>query len=295
MANRKEDVGAADTGALRQWLGHDLIDRDGDKVGTIVNLYLDEETGQPDWAVVRTGLLGSRLTLVPLDRATVSFAAAAVGGGRVTVPYDPATILDAPSVALGQELAELDTMALLRHYGVEVAEPTEAGDLGQTNTPGAEVVEAGGAGERPAQLTDRPTTISSSSEAPVEVIRSEEELRVGKRRRARRVRLKRYVVTDYVTKTIPVQREEVRLEEEPVEEPTAGEPTGPPEGGEAASAEGGAEVLLREEEVVIQKRVVPRERVRLTKEVVTEERPVSGEVRKEQVEVDDRDVGPSSG
>jgi stress response protein YsnF len=46
---------------------------------------------------------------------------------------------------------------------------------------------------------------------------------------------------------------------------------------------------------VVQKRVVPRERVRLTKEVITEERPVSGEVRKEHVEVDDRDVGPSSG
>ena len=285
---------APDTGVLRQWLGHDLIDRDGDKVGTIVNFYLDEETGQPDWAVVRIGLLGSRLTLVPLDQATVSFAATAGGGGSVTVPYDAATILDAPSVALGEELTELDTAAVLRHYGMEVAEPAEPGDLDQTDRPDPEVVEARGAGERPTELTGQPATTSSPSEAPVEVLRSQEELQVGKRRRARRVRLKRYVVTDYVTKTIPVQREEIRLEEEPVEEPTAGEPTGPPEGGEAASTEGGAEVLLRGEEVVIQKRVVPRERVRLTKEVVTEERPVSGEVRKEHVEVNDRDVDPSS-
>jgi uncharacterized protein (TIGR02271 family) len=288
-------VVAPDTGVARQWLGHDLIDRDGDKVGTIVNFYLDEETGQPEWAVVRTGLLGSRLTLVPLGQATASFAAALGGGGSVTVPYDPATILDAPSVALGEELSELDTMAVLRHYGLEVPEPAEPGDLEQTDTPGAEAVQTRNAGERPAELADQPTTTSSPSDAPVEVIRSEEELQVGKRRRAHRVRLKRYVVTDYVTKTIPVQREEVRLEQEPVDEPTTGEPTGQPTGGEEASAEEGTEVLLREEEVVVQKRVVPRERVRLTKEVVTEERPVSAEVRKEHVEGDDRDGGPSSG
>jgi uncharacterized protein (TIGR02271 family) len=292
---KEQDVAAPDTGVVRQWLGHDLIDRDGDRVGTIVNFYLDGETGQPDWAVVRTGLLGSRLTLVALDQATVSFAAAVGGGGSVTVPYDPATILDAPSVAPGEELSELDTMAVLRHYGVEVAEPAEPGDLDQADMAGAEAVGARGAGERPAELTEQPTTASSPSDAPVEVIRSEEELQVGKRRRARRVRLKRYVVTDYVTKTIPVQREQVRLEEEPVDEPTSGEPTGQPTGGEAAATEEGAEVLLREEEVVVQKRVVPRERVRLTKEVVTQERPVSGAVRKEHVEVDDRDVGPSSG
>jgi uncharacterized protein (TIGR02271 family) len=227
---------------------------------------------------------------VPLDQATVSFAAAAGGGGSVTVPYDPATILDAPSVALGEELSELDTAAVLRHYGVEVAEPAEPDGLDQTDRPGAEAVEARGR----AELADEPTATSSRSDAPVEVIRSEEALQVGKRRRARRVRLKRYVVTDYVTKTIPVQREEVRLEEEPVDGPTPGGPTGQPGGGEAAATEEGAEVLLREEEVVVQKRVVPRERVRLTKEVVTEERPVSGEVRREHVEVDDSDVGPSS-
>jgi stress response protein YsnF len=213
----------------------------------------------------------------------------------VTVPYDPATILDAPSVALGEKLSELDTVAVLRHYGLEVAEPTEPGDLDQTDMAGAEAVAARGAGERPTELTDQPPTTSSPSDAPVEVLRSEEELQVGKRRRARRVRLKRYVVTDYVTKTIPVQREEIRLEEEPVDEPAPGEPTGQPRGGEAAATEEGAEVLLREEEVVVQKRVVPRERVRLTKEVVTEEQPVSGEASKEHVEVDDRDVDPSSG
>ena len=168
----------------------------------------------------------------------------------------------------------------------------EPDDLDQTDMPGAEAVAARGRGEWPAELADQPTTTPSRSDGPVEVIRSEEALQVGKRRRARRVRLKRYVVTDYVTKTIPMQREEVRLEEEPVDGPTPGEPTGQPGGGEAAATEEGAEVLLHEEEVVVQKRVVPRERVRLTKEVVTQDQPLSAEVRKERVEVDDSDVGP---
>ena len=93
-----------------------------------------------------------------------------------------------------------------------------------------------------------------------------------------------------------MQREEVWLEEEPLNGPTPGEPTDQPGGGEAASREAAAaEAMLREEEVVIHKRVVPRERVRLTKEVVTEEQSVSDEVREEHVEVDDSDIGPSSG
>jgi stress response protein YsnF len=57
----------------------------------------------------------------------------------------------------------------------------------------------------------------------------------------------------------------------------------------------GREMVLRQEEVVVSKRVVARERVRLRVQTVTERRRISGEVRKEHVEVDDRDVGPSSG
>ena len=93
-------MAATDRGVLRGWGGHDLEDRDGVKVGSIVDLYVDEQTEQPIWALVRTGLLGSRQTLVPLEQATVPLTAMISGAGSVQVPFEIATILDAPTVAV---------------------------------------------------------------------------------------------------------------------------------------------------------------------------------------------------
>jgi uncharacterized protein (TIGR02271 family) len=112
--------------------------------------------------------------------------------------------------------------------------------------------------------------------------RSEEELRVGKtQREAGRVRLKKYVVTEEVQQTVPVQREEVRLEREPITDANVGDATDGP-----AISEEEHEVVLHEEEVVTEKRAVPKERVRLDKETVTEEQTVSEEVRKEQIDTE---------
>jgi uncharacterized protein (TIGR02271 family) len=116
--------------------------------------------------------------------------------------------------------------------------------------------------------------------------RSEEELRVGTEARERgRARLRKYVTTEQVTQTVPVQREEVRVEREPITDANLDAATSGPDISEAEH-----EVTLREEEPVVDKRVVPRERVRLDKETVTDERQVSEEVRQEQIEVEgDRD------
>jgi uncharacterized protein (TIGR02271 family) len=118
----------------------------------------------------------------------------------------------------------------------------------------------------------------------VGAVQSEEELQVGVRRRLRRLRLRKYVVTEYLTRTIPVRREDVRLEELP--EPA--EPTGEPDEQPAVQPTGDQallEVVLHREEPVIQLRVVPAERVRLYKQVVTEQRTVTEEVRKEHVDL----------
>jgi uncharacterized protein (TIGR02271 family) len=112
--------------------------------------------------------------------------------------------------------------------------------------------------------------------------RSEEELRVGTAQRERgRVRLRKYVTTEEQQVTVPVRREEVRVEREPVTDANLDAATSGPEISEEEH-----EVVLREEEAVVEKRVVPRERVRLDKETVTDERQVSEEVRKEQLEVE---------
>jgi uncharacterized protein (TIGR02271 family) len=93
------------------------------------------------------------------------------------------------------------------------------------------------------------------------------------------------VVTEQVQQTVPVQREEVRLEREPITEANADQATAGPEISEEEH-----EVVLYEEEPVVDKRTVPKERVRLEKDTVTDEREISEEVRKEQIEPDGTDL-----
>ena len=113
--------------------------------------------------------------------------------------------------------------------------------------------------------------------------RSEEELRVGTtEREAGRVRLKKYVVEDEVTETVPVRREEVRVEREPITHANRDDATAGPDISEQEH-----EMTLRAEEPVVEKRAVPKERVRLEKDVETEEREVSETVRSERIDVDD--------
>jgi len=98
------------------------------------------------------------------------------------------------------------------------------------------------------------------------------------------VRLRKHVETEDVSKTVPVMREEARVQREPITDANVDEATSGPD-----IAEGEHEVVLREEEVVAEKRTVPKERVRLDKDVVQEEQQVSETVAKEQIEVDGAD------
>ena len=75
----------ADSGRQRSSRG------DGDKIGSIGQIYLDDNTGEPQWVTVKTGLFGTSESFVPLDGATLS-------GGDVVVKYDKATVKDAPRV-----------------------------------------------------------------------------------------------------------------------------------------------------------------------------------------------------
>jgi hypothetical protein len=173
---------------------------------------------------------------------TVPLAAVVTGAGSVQVPFENATILDAPSVAVGEGISDAAAVALRRYRLGEPATPTE-GDDGPSGT---EPLDAGPAG--PAATTTAPMT-TASTEPNGTMIRSEEELRVRMRRRARHIRVKRYVVTDYVTRTIPVRREELRMEpEELVDEANLTARPAPPGDG--------WEMVLHQEEVVVSKRVV---------------------------------------
>jgi uncharacterized protein (TIGR02271 family) len=112
--------------------------------------------------------------------------------------------------------------------------------------------------------------------------RSEEELEVDTKQVPRgQASVRKQVVTEQQRRTVPVEREELRVQREPI---TAGE------GDRDAELSADERTIeLREEQPVVNKRVVPKERVRIGKEVVRDQEHVSEPVRKEQVEVDQPD------
>jgi hypothetical protein len=117
------------------------------------------------------------------------------------------------------------------------------------------------------------------------VTRSEEELVVSRRTRLRRLRLRKYVVTEYVTRTFPVRREQVRLEEvaaDTVVDGGADDWDDPARDGATQ-----LEVVLYREEPEIRLRSVPVERARLVKRLVSEQRTITEELRKERIEIDE--------
>ena len=76
---------------LLQMRGQDIYDRDGDKLGKLEEIYLDAETGQPEWALVNTGMFGTKSSFVPLRDATDD-------GGNLRVPCEKSQVKDAPSM-----------------------------------------------------------------------------------------------------------------------------------------------------------------------------------------------------
>jgi uncharacterized protein (TIGR02271 family) len=256
-----------DVDTVRSWQGATMVDRDGDRVGTIDAIYVDDQSGQPEWALVNTGLFGTRSTFVPIAQATSS-------GDQVQVPYEKQLIKDAPRMDPDGHLSEAEEQELWRHYGLDYGTGYQAA---ATTTGYADT-------DRAATYEDRDTVGRDVSGPTTDdaMTRSEEELRVGTETRERgRARLRKYVVTEPQQVTVPVRREEVRVEREPITDANLDAATSGP-----AISEEEHEVVLREEEPVVKKRAVPKERVRLDTETVTDERQVAEEVRKEQIEVE---------
>jgi sporulation protein YlmC with PRC-barrel domain len=97
---------------VQTWRGLKMVDADGDKIGTIEDVLLDRQTGEPAWAAVKTGLFGHKHTLVPIRDATV------VGENEVQVPLDKETVKDAPRIDPDGELSPEEERALWEHYGL---------------------------------------------------------------------------------------------------------------------------------------------------------------------------------
>ena len=271
---------------LRDVIGATAYDRDGDKIGKIGHVYYDDDTDQPKWITVNTGFLGTSENFVPLAGAEMT------GDGNVTVGYDKGAIKDAPGVEEEGHLSPEDEQRLYRHYNLEYGD-SRGYDADATTR-------AGLAGERDAGLTGRhadrsdvdtagdrgwtaPGRDTSGPTTDNAMTRSEERLNVGtETREAGRARLRKHVVTEQQQVTVPVSREELRVEREPITDANRGDAYDGP-----SISEEEHEVTLRAERPVVSTETEAVERVRLGTETVRGEETVSGEVRKEEIEVDD--------
>jgi uncharacterized protein (TIGR02271 family) len=247
MSSQQTDPGAA-------WYDRTIVDREGTKVGSIVDVYLDHETQRPEWALVHTGLFGTRETIVPITAFSWT-------GDDLVVPFEKTFVKDAPNVSRGEDLSEADEAKLAEYYGLQYSKARSSSGL----------------------PTERATAgDAAQGDDDDAMTRSEEELQVGTvRRPSELVRLKKHVVTEQVQVTVPVQREEVRIEREPITDANRAEALS---GAEITEAE--HSVTLHEEEVVVDKTVVPKERVRLETDVSTSEETVDESVRKEQIDIE---------
>jgi uncharacterized protein (TIGR02271 family) len=269
------------TDTISRVIGQDVYDESGEKIGSAAEVYLDDETGQPEWVTVRTGLFGTKESFVPIRNADLT-------DDGVRVPVSKTQVKDAPKIDTDGHLSPEEEQELYRYYGMGSDMGSEAGTFDTTRTTETTGVAGEGlrnVGGRETRGTETRGTVGHDTSGPTTddaMTRSEERLNVGTRsEEVGRARLRKYVVSENVTESVPVTREEVRVEREPITDANIGNAMDGP-----AISEEEHEVTLRAERAVVEKEAVPVERVRLDKTAVTEQQQVSEELRKEEIEVD---------
>ena len=280
------------TDTLDRVIGADVIDADGNKIGTASEVFLDDQSGNPEWVTVKTGLFGTKETFVPIRDADLT-------GDGLRVPVSKDAVKDAPKIDSDGHLSPDEEQELYRYYGMSGTGGTSGQTSDYTRTGTAETSTNTGMG---AGMTDTMGDTQATTNAGYNDVNqhgtkghdtsgpttddamtlSEERVNVGTQQvEAGRARLRKYVVTENVTETVPVSHEEVRVTREPITDANVGNAMDGP-----AISEEEHEVTLHEEVPVVQKETVPKERVRMEKDVHTAEETVSEEVRKEQIELD---------
>ena len=237
---------------------------DGDKIGTVSQVYLDDRTGEPQWVTVKTGLFGTKESFVPL-------AAARTEGADLVVDASKDQVTGAPQVDEDGHISEQEEAEIYRYYGLSAGSGTSVDTSVDRSA------------DRSADTQRSAGHDTSGPDTDDAMTRSEERLVAGTQTtEAGRARLRKHVVTETEQISVPVSREEVRLEREPITDANRGAAYS---GGEITEEE--HEVTLHAERPVVGTETEAVERVRLGKETVTDTETVSGEVRKEQIEFED--------
>ena len=89
-----------------------VVDQNGDKIGSVGQIYLDDVTDQPTWVTVNTGLFGNKESFIPLNGADIS-------GSEIRVPYTKDFVKDAPNVDDDGHIGEAEQDELYRYYSMD--------------------------------------------------------------------------------------------------------------------------------------------------------------------------------
>ena len=277
-------------------------DNNGDKVGDVNEVFVDDSSGQPTFVDVNHGLFGMGNSLVPLRGHSLD-------GDNLTLAYAKERIKGAPDFDADKPLTPEQQTEIYQHYGVSESSHLD-GHTGTSHTDasadttaeqshldGGPVGAAGAgagaglAGAGAADVAASAGTDTNSTEEPTAssndntLIRNEEHLNVGTERvETGEARLRKYVVTETETVEVPVSHEEVRVERTPIsaEEAEAQAKSGWLD----ANRSEDASVTLHEERPVVNKETIPVEKVNLSTEEVSDTERVTEEVRKEQIDAD---------
>lgn len=226
--------------------GVPVLDVDGDVIGSVERVFIHQDTGAPLWVLIETHFDGAPNAFAPLDGARFEDQS----GSALHVGVPRAVVEDAPMITSIDTLTMDDVHALRSYYGAS-----------------------------PAVIAAAPSQ-DVSGISPVDVVRSEEQLRVSTVSVPKElVRFGKIIVTEERTVTVTVRREELRIIREPIE---ASMDTATP-GGQLSAAD--LDIVLHEERIITTTEVVPVERVRVRVTEVTEDLPVTDTVRKERVDL----------
>src|ERR687898_444691 len=271
-----------------RFAGYAVYDPAGEKIGKVDDLFVDQ-SDEPEYIGVKMGLLGTRSTLIPWDVVSTTDDE----GRTITVDTDKDKAKNGPTFDDDREITPEFEEEVYSYYGLSRSSGSEGsgsygsdysdnGTEARTVGPGMSMgdTETGEFREHPA--TDEGVNQSRgddlADEDELRVQRSEEELAAGTREReAGQLKVRKRVRTDRERIEVPTRHEEISVERVPVE----GEAT------EAQIGEDEVVVPVTEEEVVVHKRPVLKEEVRIRKDVVEDTEVVEEDVRREEIDVED--------
>jgi uncharacterized protein (TIGR02271 family) len=245
-----------------RFAGYTVYDPAGEKIGKVDDLFVDQ-SDEPEYVGVKMGFLGTRSTLIPWE----SVSTADDEGRTITVDTEKDKAKNGPTFDDDREITPEFEEEVYSYYGLSRSASTEeSGDYGSYYAEDA------------TQTTGVSDRTELADEDELRVQRAEEELTAGTREReAGQLKVRKRVRTDREQIEVPTRHEEVSVERVPAS-------------GEASEAEIGEDevvVPVTEEEVVVGKRPVVKEEVRIRKDVVEDTEIVEEDVRREEIEVED--------